>query len=219
MRSSLCILVLAVVFLCSRLNSGAQPQLPPALPSPAAAGQIQTNGAAPLREQGFATGTNGTLYLKFPAGWQENHQHVADGARSHELIFFTSTNEWYFNFAMEVYPFGESYSTNRAQLKTRLLEQGTNALTNVVEKTVELRDFKGAQATGSYFRLTDKKWALVSPPESEAKYLTQGYASVGPLVLPFRLLSNHPTVQEAAVLEVIKTARYSENSPAGIQSK
>ena len=82
MRNSLCILALPAMLLCACSNSGTQAQVPPVMP-PAAANQIQTNGAGSLREQGFATGTNGTLYLKFPAGWHEDHQHVQDGGRSH----------------------------------------------------------------------------------------------------------------------------------------
>ena len=133
--------------------------------------------------------------------------------------FFHFHQRVVFQFCGGSYPHAGKLQHEPRTLKALLLAQGTVQLANVVEKTIQLRDFKGAQATGSYFRLTDKKWALVSPPESEAKYLTQGCASVGPLVLSFRLLSNHPAIQESAALEVIKTARYSETNPPGTTSR
>jgi hypothetical protein len=113
----------------------------------------------------------------------------------------------------------EKNNTNHEVIKSGLLKQAQDDLTNAVETNIVLKDFRGEQTVGSYFRITDKKWAVISPPEGEAKYMTEGYASVGPLILTFHLFSNRPVTQEPAALEVIKTARHSKINPPGTSSK
>ena len=223
LRSFLCVILLLLAVVTARskfLPDDQTPSFTPlAVPPQAAAAPIQTNSAVTTVEKGYVLGTNGMLYLTFPKNWQDKVQHVVQRDRIFDAVFFTPTNEAYFNFTVEVALVGETNNTNHVQLKSVLRRTGEGELTNATEIAVQLKDFRSDTATGSYFRLTDKKWGLITPPEGEAKYLTQGYASVGPLVLSFRLLSNRPTVQEPVALEVIKSARFSRTFPSAMPKK
>jgi hypothetical protein len=223
MRNSLCILSLLALLLCACSGSGAKAQTPFVLsPQPAATNQVSTNATAAMNEKGYVLGTNGglgTLYLKFPGNWKDRIEHVTEKERTFDAVYFTPTGESDFDFMVEIARVGDKNNANHEAIKSGLLRQAQNELTNAVETNIVLKDFRGDQTVGSYFRITDKKWAVISPPEGEAKYMTEGYASVGPLILTFHLFSNRPVTQEAAALEVIKTARYSKTKPPGTPSR
>jgi hypothetical protein len=96
------------------------------------------------------------------------------------------------------------------ELNTRdaLARPGQMELANSVEKELNIQDFKGEEAIGSYFTLTDKKLVnTAQPPPGEFKYVTQGCAKLEDLILSFRVVSNQPAGDEkTAALEMIKTA-------------
>ncbi len=62
---------------------------------------------------------------------------------------------------------------------------GREALPQAVEKTCDIRQFRGRSSIGYLFTLTDK-----APKPDEFKFLTQGGYGVGRLILLFTVLSN-----------------------------
>jgi len=85
-----------------------------------------------------------------------------------------------------------------------------------VEKSLDIQDFQGEQASGSYFEVTDKNFSMLAPPgPDDYRYLMQGYAKLSGVVLTVRLVSNHIANQQPAVLEMIKTAHFARNVTGG----
>jgi hypothetical protein len=60
---------------------------------------------------------------------------------------------------------------------------------------------------GAYFRVTDRRLAEVGPKAGEFKYLTRGFAVIGPLVLSFELVSNDAGKDEPSAIQMLRQAR------------
>lgn len=88
-------------------------------------------------------------------------------------------------------------------------DQGNEALPQAVERTFDIRQFKGKSSLGYLFTLTDK-----SPKPNEFKYLTQGGYGVGRLILLFTILSNEKDSEVSKlVLEMVGNAQAVADRP------
>jgi hypothetical protein len=162
----------------------------------------------PKTERAYGLGTNGALFLTYPAEWTNSIKRVVEKGYSFDAPFFAPTNSNDFNFMVVLVFVGESKSPTLATLKSSLATRGRDDLTNAVESAISVKELEGM--TGCYFNLTDKRWANIPPPAGEFRYLTRGYVALGPLVLNLNLVSNDRNRDFPAALEVIKTARYSK---------
>jgi hypothetical protein len=165
--------------------------------------------AQPLATKSYPIGAPGSLTFSYPATWKEElirvREYQTNRSSTYDAIKFTPTNSEACNFLIELVPVNQTNAA-RVDLKQLLLAQGRGELTNSVETALEIHDLKGGEASGCYFRVTDRRWNNTAPPPGEFKYLTQGYARLGPMVLSFRLVADD-AASEAEALEVIRTAR------------
>lgn len=179
------------------------------------AGLARAHAAAAAGEdqKGYRLGTNGMFYLTLPAGWRDKVMHVRENDKTFDAVFLTPADTNQFNLMIEVVGVGGNL-TNTEDLRLVLANGGKTELTNSVETSINLKNFSGGQTAGAYFRITDRRWAKAKPPAGEFKFLTRGYATVGPLVVTFALVSNDAKKDEPAALDLLRHATYSEHSPA-----
>lgn len=167
---------------------------------------------ASVTNQTYPMGKLGTLNLTFPRDWNERSMLLNEGTTNLVMTFdaiqFTRTNQSAFEFVVELIPVAQINPLNPGiPLKSVLFERGQGELTNSVETKLDIKEFKTSAGRAWYFRVTDKRWANQPPPPGECKYLTQGYAECGPLVLSFHLVSNQPEADEPPAFQIIKDAR------------
>lgn len=163
----------------------------------------------PLTTKAYPIGSPYELELSFPATWQDRVVRFQE-SRTNVLatfdgIRFTPTNEERCVFQIVLIPLLGT-NTPVPDLKPQLLQGGERNLSNTVETAIELQALQGGKATGYYYRVTDRKFVSVTPTPPDYKYLTEGLASLGPLVLSFRLWDNDKAAEEEA-LKVIRAAR------------
>lgn len=150
----------------------------------------------------------GVLRLTFPKTWIDSVKPVPEGRELVNVIRFMPFGMGDFEVSIEVRNLGEPM-TKAYDIKATLIQVGNLELTNCVEKSLDIHDFKGPEATGSYYTVTDKRWVEVQPGPGEYKYLTQGYAKLAGTVLKFRVVSNQPPGEETnEALAMIKGARF-----------
>jgi hypothetical protein len=149
----------------------------------------------------------GNLRLTFPNGWQISADQVKELGIPVQRFQFHPTDGAGFAILLEIIPV-DMEKARGVNPHDALLRPGQMELVNSVEKELNIQDFQGEEATGSYFTLTDKKLAnTAQPPPGEYKYVTQGFAKLEDLILNFRIVSNQPAgVEKTAALEMIKTA-------------
>jgi len=99
---------------------------------------------------------------------------------------------------------------DRADLKGSLERLAQAAVAQSVEKRAVMVPLKGPQTDGCYFSVTDS-----APAPGEYKYMSQGLANVGELLLQFTILSNDPTqkVRDAG-LEMLRGAAHLKTAAA-----
>ena len=165
--------------------------------------------ALPLATKSYPMGAPGWLTFTYPATWKEElirlREYQTNRSSTYDAIKFTPTNSESCVFLVELVPVNQTNAAH-VDLKQLLLAQGRGELTNSVETALEIRDVKGGETSGCYFRVTDRRWNNTPPPSGEFKYLTQGYARLGSMVLSFRLVADD-AASETEALEVIRTAR------------
>jgi hypothetical protein len=177
------------------------------------AGTSQTNASAESHHA-YVLGTNGTLYLTLPAGWKDNVKRARDAQGLHDAVILTPADTNKFNFMIVVFTISEKHAGSDL-LKNSLLQSGERDLTNFAETSLTLRDLEGGQAAGAYFRVTDRRLMATKAAAGDFKYMTRGYAVLGPLVLTFDLLSNDAGRDEPAAIEVLRGARFAPSPPGG----
>jgi len=154
-------------------------------------------------------GKLGTLVLTYPKIWKEELTTVAEAGEKAVMTFdairFTPAAGSNFAFQIQIIPVGDQRAT-AYDIKAQLVQNGRGELTNSVEGALNIREFKGSNVVAGAFRVTDKRWINTPPPAGEFKYLTQGVAKLGPLILSFRLVANDLDVEPLA-LELVKSAR------------
>jgi hypothetical protein len=171
------------------------------------AARAQTNSTTTEDHKAYVLGTNGTLYLALPPGWKDSVTRVRGTGGLHDAIIFTPADTNQFNFMIVVFAVTPKHA-GAGELKGSLVQNGERELTNFVETSLTIRDLAGGQATGAYFRVTDRRLVATKPAPGDFKYLTRGYAVIEPLVLTFDLVSNDADRDEPAAIKVLKEARF-----------
>ena len=156
-------------------------------------------------------GKFGVLRLDFPKEWNDTIRTVTEGGRPFDAVQFTPEEGNDFAIMVEVVYVGET-NTDKLDTKAALFHAGQDELARSVETSLDIQDFRGGQASGSYFVVTDKNVSMLAQPgPDDYRYLMQGYVKLDGVVLTVRLVSNHIANQQPAVLEMIKTARFTRN--------
>ncbi len=169
-------------------------------------GRAQTNAVPPANQRVYRLGTNGMLVLTLPPGWVDNLKRVKEKDGTYDAIFITSSDPNEFRFVVEIAGYGDNHP-NAEGMKVLLLRNGNRELTNTLETSLTLRDFQGGQSTGAYYRVTDRRLADATGTSADFKYMTRGFAILGPLVLSFELVSNNAELDEPPAIEVLRQAR------------
>jgi hypothetical protein len=130
---------------------------------------------------------HGSLRLKMQDSWQSKSRQLANPP-SVTLHFVPATGD---AFDVQVTALWLD-SAKRAKatadsLKASVERTGASFLPHAVEKTLELHELHGPQATGFYYSLTDN-----NPGPGEFTYLTQGESLTGDVLLAFTILSRTP---------------------------
>jgi hypothetical protein len=163
----------------------------------------------PLQTKTYPMGKLGNLVLQFPLDWQQALIQVQEGTTNAimtmDAIQFGPTNGSNFALLIELIPVGEQRAA-AFDVKTQLRLNGQGELSNTVETSLNLQEFKGSNTAGAWFHITDRRWVSTNPPPGEFKFLTQSYARLGPLILSCRLVANDPAIEPLA-LDVLKSAR------------
>ena len=171
-------------------------------------------------KKSYALGKVGVLNFTFPKEWKDTIRKVNEGDRQFDAVQFGPAEGNDFAIMVEVVYVGET-NTDKLDTKAALFQAGHDELERSVEKSLEIQDFHGEQASGSYFVVTDKNFSMLAEPGPDNyRYLMQGYVKLDGVVLTVRLVSNHIANQQSVVLEMIKTARFTKNvtdaSPAAL---
>lgn len=172
-------------------------------------GRAQTNSANADNHKAYVLGTNGTLYLTLPAGWKDSLKRAQGADGVHDAIIFTPADTNEFNFMLVVFTVAKNHA-GAAELKNSLLQSGLRESTNYAETSLTLRELAGGQTLGAYYRVTDRRLTAAKAAPGDFKYMTRGYAVLGPLVLTFELVSNDADRDEPAALEALRQARFAQ---------
>ena len=149
------------------------------------------------------------LKLSFPAAWKDEVARFQESRTNITATFdgirFTPTNGERCFFQIILIPL---IGTNAPlpDLKPQLIQEGERNLSNTVETSIELQALKGGEAAGYYYRVTDRKYVSATPTPPDYKYLTEGLATLGPMVLSFRLFDDDEAAEQEA-LDVIRSAQ------------
>ncbi|MDB6121667.1 MAG: hypothetical protein JWQ71_660 [Pedosphaera sp.] len=153
--------------------------------------------------------TKGVLQLSFPKSWVVSSRLNSQGGIPMDLIGFHPQDSDEFAVLLEVVAIDQE-KAKAMDLRKALTDASRAEATNSVSGHIDIMELKGTNVTGVYFTATDKRLALVLRPNpGDYKNLTQGYARLDNLVLTFRLVSNRSDEEKNAMLEMIKTARFS----------
>ncbi len=167
----------------------------------------------PLTTKSYPIGSPYELKLTFPGVWKDEvtrfQESRTNATATFDGIRFTPTNGEHCIFQIILIPLLGT-NTPTPDLKPKLLAGGQRGLSNTVETAIELHELKGAKASGYYYRLTDRRYVNETPTPPEYKYLTQGLANLGPLVLNFQLFDDDAATEEEA-LNVIRTAQITKH--------
>jgi hypothetical protein len=181
----------------------AQSNPPPALPVTGAS--AQTNAVLPANQKSYRLGTNGTLVLKPPPGWVDRAGQIKEPNGSFHAIYFTPPDRNECRLVVEMAGYGDHPDVEG--MKALLLSTGKRDLTNSLEPSLTLQDFQGGTSVGAYYRVTDRRLADVTGTATDFRFLTRGFAILGPLVLSFELVSNNADQDEPPVIDVLRQAR------------
>jgi hypothetical protein len=174
-------------------------------------GRVQAQDKAKSRNaenhEAYVLGTNGTLYLTLPDGWKGTATRVRGTDGQHDAFIFTPADTNEFNLMIVVFAVTRNHA-GAGEMKNSLLQNGESILTNCVETSLTLHDLEGGEASGAYFRVTDRRLTTVKPTAGDFKYMTRGFAVLEPLVLTFDLDSNDADRDEPTVMRMLKEARF-----------
>jgi hypothetical protein len=188
-------LAYAAAVLAAAGCAAAKPRPPPPRPRPPARSAFDVPG-------------HGTLELAVPPGWTARLDEgdpsaprtIRLGAPGADFVAYLAP------FWNPGEPEDPAARADGAQLLAELARRG--ALAGSVEREIPLEELVGDGVHGFWFAATDRELAGKEPAAGEYRHLLQGAAAVGPLVVAFTLLDNGPGPQRAALLALVRGARY-----------
>ena len=131
----------------------------------------------------YALPNHGTLELKAPAGWQDMIERTGEQPPT---ITFTPTSGASFQVLVTpMWPQRGKPAPSGDEMKAMVQRGAEGAAQQAVEKSIVVKELKGAMSNGYYFSATDR-----APKPGEYKYLTQGMTAVGDLRVGFTILTN-----------------------------
>ena len=138
---------------------------------------------------------HGALALKVPDGWVDNVSQPPD--RLPPTISLKQGRGPAFDVLITpVWSFDPNKPVSSSLIQQVARSAADKALTQSVERKIELKPIKGASGTGYYFSATDR-----APPPGDYKYMTQGGVMVGEIMMTFTILTNDG--QEAIVKQAM----------------
>lgn len=151
-------------------------------------------------EERLALPGGGALVLPVPYGWKQERQ-------SGPVLTLSLTPDAGNSFQVLVSPLvrpnGATVPADPESLRRLVSSGAQHALSQAVEKTLPVQDFRGGNAQGSYFSATDR-----APKPGEFKYMTQGAASIQGLPVTFTILSNSDgNAATESAFRMLKAAR------------
>ncbi len=164
---------------------------------------INSDLAAGTRQ--FNLGNWGSLELEVPEGWKVNIQgQEAEGGpairiepgQDIQLILFVTP-----------LPLSEAAKDGESSVERTVNQAIREASKVAVEKKLQVHELKGKESRGRYFSATDR--TVNQPNRTDFKYMDQGAATVGRLIMTFTVLTNEksgPTRTQA--LAIVRSARY-----------
>lgn len=150
------------------------------------------------------------MRLAVPITWASRPRRIPEGQEVIDAIQFAPSTGVDFLVHLEIRNLGPGV-TKSFDVHASLIQAANAELDDSVEKSVDIHDITGPEVTGGYYSVTDKRYVNAQPNPGEYKYLTQGFAKLGTMVLKFRLLSNQPPGQEKdQLVEMIRSAQFSK---------
>jgi hypothetical protein len=151
----------------------------------------------------------GRFDITVPPGWQDSF--AQQSPRSMPILTFTPAGRRDPLVQVSlIWDGANRRDFNAPAAIRRMVDQaGAAALRSAVEPTVTIADLAGPALRGHYFSLTDRGMQGKQPGADDYRYLTQGAAATGPLIVTFTILSNARQTPETAVaLSMIAGARH-----------
>lgn len=189
------------------------------MPAPAARSQPATTSSNKLVSDSTAQATiskeyrikgAGVLRLAVPITWASRPRRIPEGREVIDAIEFAPFTGVDFLIHLELRNLGPGV-TKSFDIHASLIQAANAELDDSVEKSVDIHDINGPEVTGGYYSVTDKRYVTAQPNPGEFKYLTQGFAKLGTMLLKFRLLSNQPPGEEKdQLVEMIRSAQFSK---------
>ncbi len=91
-------------------------------------------------------------------------------------------------------------------IKAKVQKSSADPLKRAVEKEAKIEELRGEQTMGYYYSLTDR-----APPPDEYKYMTQGIATTGEMMVVFTILRReNNAADKTAALQMLADARYTK---------
>lgn len=190
------------------------------LPRPLAAGALAAVGlaCATLRAHNLPAhkilpvkGLGG-VEVEIPAGWQISEAEVA-GDRDASAQLQPADHA----FAVLLSPVPNPQPDERdggetAQVLVELSRR--KAAAGAVEKEIPLMELVGKDGVrGYWYVVTDRALEGRTPGKDEYRYLMQGAAAVGPILLTFTVLDNHDGPHRSQVLDLVRNAHLTAAAP------
>ena len=145
---------------------------------------------------------HGGLVLKVPLGWSLATK-GNDASASTQIRFGPKTGDAFSCQITAVWLDPPKLAKVRPpKLRSTVEATAAGPLQASVEKKVDIRALKGAQSSGYYFSLSDQ-----APPGNGYRYLTQGSALVGDVMVMYTFLHRDgPSPDKDHLLEMVASA-------------
>ncbi|PKN33251.1 MAG: hypothetical protein CVU61_14125 [Deltaproteobacteria bacterium HGW-Deltaproteobacteria-19] len=153
---------------------------------------VASSQAAETILRSYSLSDYGILQFQVPADWSDEVSQPRD--RPEPTISFKPKRGKPFNVMVTPHwPPGKGMSPpGDAALRGRVQKRAEEIKSGAVEDRINIRKLEGTSATGYYFSATDR-----APEEGGYRYMTQGIARAGNVLMHFTILANDD--REAAV--------------------
>jgi hypothetical protein len=156
----------------------------------------------------------GGVEVEIPPGWEISEAEVA-GDRDASAQLQPADHA----FAVLLSPVANPQPDERdggetAQVLVELSRR--KAAAGAVEKEIPLMELVGKDGVrGYWYVVTDRSLEGRTPGRDEYRYLLQGAAAVGPILLTFTVLDNHDGPHRNQVLDLVRNAHLTAAAPPG----